>query len=154
MAAQAARRLGQGTQRESISDDRTAFRHHQQPRFGDGAGFLRGPGKVLAEIDALNGPAEGLELGDNSPVIGIAASRRGEITRHCEGEPLYHKFASYDARARCDSPSVTRIAFTSRPGRPRWSARAAFASCSWMSLVRHSVVVLTPLNSLTSSRLR
>ena len=91
---QTARRLRQNAQRKSVGDDGTAFRHHQQPRFGGGAGLLRRPGKVLAEADALNGPAEGFELADNPPVISVAAGRRGKITRHGEGKPLYHKFAS------------------------------------------------------------
>ena len=62
--------------------------------FGGGAGLFGGPGEILAEIDALDGPAEGFELGDDSPVVGVAAGRRGKIARHCKGKPLYHKFAS------------------------------------------------------------
>ncbi len=96
---QAARRFGQGAECKAVGDDGTAFRHHQQPRFGGGTGLLGGPGKVLAEIDVLHGPAEGFELGADAPVIGITAGRRGEITRHRKGELLYHKFASYDAHA-------------------------------------------------------
>ena len=91
---QAARRFGQGAERKSVGDDGTAFRHHQQPCFGGGAGLFGGPGEILAEIDALDGPAEGFELGDDLPVVGVAAGRRGKITGHCKGKPLYHKFAS------------------------------------------------------------
>ena len=91
---QAARRFWQGAERKSVGDDGTAFRHHQQSCFGGGAGLFGGPGEILAEIDALDGPAEGFELGDDSPVVGVAAGRRGKITGHCKGKPLYHKFAS------------------------------------------------------------
>ena len=82
-------------------------------------------------------------------VIGIAAGRGGEVARHRERDASHHNAASYQARATCDSDSVTRIALNSRPSRPSVPARAASASWSKMCLVRNSVVVLTPLNSGT-----
>jgi hypothetical protein len=91
---QAARRFGHGAERKSVDDDGAVFRHHQQTCFGSGTGLFGGPGEILAEIDALDGPAEGFELGDHSPVIGVAAGWRRKFTWHCEGKPLYHKFAS------------------------------------------------------------
>ena len=86
--------LHEGAERESVGDDGTGFGHHQQSRFGRGADLPVGPGKGLAKIDAVDGPAENFELGDDPAVIGVAAGRRGKITGHCEGEPLYHKLAS------------------------------------------------------------
>src|SRR5437763_372587 len=88
------------------------------------------------------------------PVVGVATGGRIETAWHREDDALHHKGASYCARARCDSESVTRRALSSRPGRPSSPARAGFARPSKICLDRNSVVVLLPLNSGTSSRLR
>ena len=58
----------------------------------------------LEQIEAKQRRAASLEgaqldtlfqtIGDDPAVIGVAAGRRGKITGHCEGEPLYHKLAS------------------------------------------------------------
>src|SRR5690606_35124032 len=98
------------------------------------------------------------QRGDQPPVVDVAAGGGVDVAgvkdmdraaRH--GQSIG---ASYQARATWLSCSVTRIEARSRPGRPSAPARAARANPSKICLVRNSVVVLTPANSGTSSRLR
>ena len=67
------------------------------------------------------------ELADHPPVVGITAGTRRKIAGHRERDASHHTGASYQARATCDSESLTRIALSSRPSRPRLLARAASA---------------------------
>ena len=139
------RRFGQDAKRQAIDDDGTAGRDRQQLRLRGHARRFAGPRKTFAEVEQVDLPAEIAEFGNHAPVIGVAAGRGRKIARHGERETPHHKSASYQARATCDSESVTRIALSSRPSRPNSPARAPLASWSKICLVRNSVVVLRAL---------
>ncbi len=86
--------------------------------------------KLLAQRECARVPAERAKLGDDAPVVDIAAGRGFEVARHREHDLLHHNGASYQARAVGDSATVTRIAASSRPERPSAPVRAAAASWS------------------------
>src|SRR5579862_5021660 len=148
------RDIGQRTQSKTVDDDRTSLRHVQQLRPRLRPPRVARPRESFTKIDKGNLPTDSLELGDDAFVVSVAAGRRVQIARHGEARMSHHKGASYCARATCDSESVTRIDLSSRPARPSSPARAGFASPSKICLLRNSVVVLMPLNSGVSSRLR
>ncbi len=98
-----------------------------QPRScGRARGIIR-RGEAVAEVEQIDLPAEIAEFGNHAPVVGVTAGRGRKIAGHGECETLHHKFASYQARATCDSEMVTRIALSSRPSRPSSPARALLA---------------------------
>src|SRR5687768_10074085 len=139
---------------EAIDHDRTGFRGCEKPgqrKLARRAVRIR---ERATEVDHLDLPAKRAQFRDDAFVIGEAAGRRVEAPWHRERRALHESCASYQARATCDSERVTRIAFSSLALRPNLPPRAAAASRSKMCLVRNSVVVLRPLNSGTSSRLR
>ena len=87
-------------------------------------------------------------------IIGIAAGERGEISGN--GEMRAHArqatAPSYQARATCDSCSVTRILAMPSPPGPSSPLRAAAAISSKIYLERNSVVVWRPANFGSASR--
>src|SRR6185437_3256333 len=109
---QSARGFRQNPEGETVDKNLTGCGHHKQPRLCGHQRFPAGPWKILTKSDDVNCPAELFELGDHAPVVRITAGRRCKVARNCEGKPLHHKFASYEARATCDSDSVTRIALS------------------------------------------
>src|SRR5262249_62204029 len=111
-------------------------------------------GKPTARFTAIVPPPGSRRLGDDPPIVGIAAGRDAKIARDCEGDLLYHNGPSYHARASGDSATVTRIDLSSRPWQPSLPARAAAAKWSNRCRVKNSVVVLMPLNCGSLSRLR
>src|SRR4029077_1847981 len=148
------RRFWQGSKREPIDHDGAAFGNGEEACLCSRArGFAR-QRKTVAKIDDIDPPAEATKLRDHPTVVGVTAGWDRQIARHREREAFHHRSASYQARAICDSESVPRIALRARPSRPSWPARAASASRSKICLVRNSVVVLEPLSSGSSSRLR
>src|SRR6476660_1156359 len=148
------RRLWQDSKRQPVDHDGAAFGNGEEACLCSCAcGFAR-QRKTVAEIDDIDLPAEAAKLRDHPPVVGVTTGWNRQIARHREREAFHHRSASYQARAICDSESVTRIALSARPSRPSWPARAASASRSKTCLVRNSVVVLEPLSSGRSSRLR
>ena len=122
--------FGKNAISEPVDDDRAPRRNGYQPFLRRFALLLARPRKAFAEIDDIDFPTETLKLRDHAPVVGIAAGRGRKIARHRERDASYHNAASYQARATCDSESVTRIALSSRPSRPSLPARAASASRS------------------------
>src|SRR5262249_11482106 len=148
------RDIGQGAQCQPIDDDRQSLRDVDQQRPCFRSDRVARPGEPLAEIDNPNLPAHSFEFSNDPLVVCVAAGRRVQTARHGEGRGFHHKGASYCARATCDSESVMRIALSSLPTRPSSLARAGFANPSKIYLLRNSVVVLMPLNSGNSSRLR
>src|SRR5215211_1080228 len=148
-------RVGHHAERKPVDHDAQAMRCGYEPGVRTSVGDRTWTGKFAAEIENPRLPAEPLELGDHAPIVDIASGRRGKVSRNGENEVTHHhNGASYHARADGDSPMVTRIALISRPSRPSLPARTASASRSYTYLVRNSVVVLTPLNCGSSSRLR
>src|SRR5215470_14348038 len=120
--------LGQSTKRQPIDRDSAALRDVEKGRLCRGARRITWQWKSIAQPNDIDLPAETTKLRDHASVIGIATGRGCEIARHGECQALYHRSALYQARAKCDSESVTRIALSSRPGRPSSPARAALAS--------------------------
>src|ERR1700686_1409270 len=133
--------VGHDAERKPIDNDCTAHRYSREQRQCGPAPFAARPRKPFTEIDNIDLPAELFEFRDYATIIGIAAGRVRKVARHREGETPHHKSASYQARATCDSDSVTRIALSSRPSRPSFPVRAASASRSNICLVRNSVGV-------------
>src|SRR6516165_3186187 len=126
----------------------------EEPLGGGGTRCLRGVRKRVADIKHACLPAECRKLRNDAPVVDISAGGGLKIAWNGEYGLLHHSVASYQARASGDSATVTRIALSSRPSRPRLPRRALSATSSKMYRVRNSVVVLTPLNASRSSRLR
>src|SRR5450631_253627 len=153
-AGKLSRGLRQYAERQAIDHDGTAGRHRKQPRSCGRAGGATRRGETATEVEQIDLPAEIAEFGNHAPVVGVTAGRGRKIAGHGECETFHHKFASYQARATWDSEMVTRIALSSRPSRPSSPARALLARLSKICLVRNSVVVLLPVKSGTSSRLR
>src|SRR5438477_11552099 len=148
------RNVRQDSQCQAVYHDRSAVRYLQQKGSRSRPGRLIWRRKSFADVETFDVPAQLPEFGDDPPVIGVATGWRIETAWHREDDALHHKGASYCARATCDSESVMRRALSFRPGRPSSPARAGFARPSKLCLDRNSVVVLLPLNSGTSSRLR
>src|SRR4051795_11140490 len=117
--------LGDRPEGEPVDHDRDAFRNGAQPAARPIKGAGARPRKVIADIGDLDAPAEPRELGDDAPVIRIAAGRRREIARYREDDAAHRNDPSYQARATWDSEMVTRMACSSSPPRPRPPLRAA-----------------------------
>src|SRR5436190_2534793 len=146
--------LGKDTKREPIDNDRTLPGEPCKLLRGFGTRKLCGPRKPAAEIDDVNLPANRCKLRDDTAVVTKTAGRCGKVARDGDDRFPHHNGASYEARANGDSAMVTRSAASSRPSRPNLPARAASATRSKMCRVKTSVVVLTPWNCGSSSRLR
>src|SRR6516162_11336217 len=101
--------LRQHTEGEAVDHDGMTGRQRRKSCAGGGAGIGRGIRKSVPEIDDLDAPSERRKLGDDPPVIGIAAGWGRKVARHREGGLPYHNGASYQARASGDSATVTRI---------------------------------------------
>src|SRR3974390_3454539 len=144
-------RLGKRTISESISDNRMLLSDLHQPLSRPSLLLLACKRKAITEVHDFDLPTQAPKLAYYPAIIHVAAGRAVEITRDSDRNILHHKSASYQARATCDSDSVTRIALSSRPSRPNLPARAASASRSQIYLVRNSVVVLVFVNSGMSS---
>ena len=147
------RHFGKSSKRKAVDDNEALPGKRRKLRRGEGARCRRGPRKVAAQVDETNLPAEVGKLRDHPAVVAVAAGRSRKVARYGDGHLAYHNGASYQARASGDSAMVTRIAASSRPSRPSRPARAASASRSKTYLVRNSVVVFTPANCGSSSRL-
>src|SRR4029079_1318945 len=148
------RNVRQDSERQTVNPDRLAVRDLQHKGLRARSRCLIWRRKSFADVETFDVPVQSSEFGDDPPVVGVAAGWRIETAWHRENDALHHKGASYCARARCDSESVMRSSLSSRPGRPSSPARAGLAKPSKIYLDRNSVVVLLPLNSGTSSRLR
>jgi len=92
-----------------------------------GPRFAARPRKIVTKVNDVDRKSEPTELRDHAAIVNIASGRGIEVTGHGEYNSLHHSVASYQARARCDSETVTRIAASSRPSRPSSPARAAAA---------------------------
>ena len=145
------RRIRQHAERQPIDHDRRPGRQGGEARRGGGVSPCGRAGKAVAESQHTRVPAAVRQFGDDPPIVGIAAGRRGKVARHREHQ-FSHNGASYQARATGDSETVTRTEWRSLPSRPSLPERAACASRSYRYLVRNSVVVLVPRNCGRSSR--
>jgi len=78
--------LGQGPERKSIEDHRTAGRHRGQYRQRSRALRDAREWKAVAYVGDIEVPTEPPKFLDDASIIAIASGRRGEITRHGERE--------------------------------------------------------------------
>src|SRR5438270_8131469 len=124
------RNIRKNAESESIDDNRAARRNSRELPSRVFPLLTIRIRKTFTEVDHIDCPAEPLELADDAAVIDITARWSRKIARHRERNPSHHKGASYQARATCDSESVTRIALRSRPSRPSLPPRAASAKPS------------------------
>ena len=112
---------------KTVDHDRAVLGQAGKLRTGVGAGSGAGPGKSIAEIDDLRLPTEPRKLGDDPPVIGVAAGGGCKIAGDRKHHRFYHRGASYQARATGDSATATRTDLSARPSRPSLPARPAAA---------------------------
>ena len=127
LPAQLRCQIGENSKSKSVDDDRAARRDGQKARACRLPLLTAWMRKAVAEIDKVDGPAKPLEFADDAAIVGKTAGRGRKIARYRKRHALHHKGDSYQARATCDSDSVTRIAFSSRPSRPSFPARAESA---------------------------
>src|SRR5262245_2682749 len=106
------RGLRQCSKRQPIDHDGTTFGNGEEACLSSCPRSFARQRKAVAEIDDIDLPAEAAKLCDHAPVIGITAGWGGQIARHREREAPHHRFASYQARAICDSETAMRIALS------------------------------------------
>src|SRR5262249_38393991 len=97
-------------------------------------------------------PLARLQFSDDAAIVGVASGQGRDVARDRPRYALGHSGASYQARATCDSETVTRIAARALPSRPSPPARAAWARQAWMWCARNSGVVLRPAKFGCESR--
>src|SRR5262249_7709569 len=93
----------QGSEGETVDDDRMSGSGRLQARLG--IRLLRGgrAGKAIAQADDIDIPIELFQFGDDAAVVGIAAGSGRDVAWYRPGYAPGHSAASYQARATCDS---------------------------------------------------
>src|SRR5262249_1030363 len=129
-AAELCRCFGNGAKRQPVDNNRAASRNLHQPHCRVPFLLVSRKRKAIAELYDFDLPAEPLKLSNHPAIVCVAASRAAEIPGNRDRNGPYHKGASYQARATCDSERVTRIDVSSRPSRPNLPARVASESRS------------------------
>jgi hypothetical protein len=80
--AQDRRSLGKNAKCQSVDDDGLSGRRSGEQRVRRRARPRAGTREAVTEIDHLRLPAERRELGNDAPVIGVAAGRRVQAAGH------------------------------------------------------------------------